>query len=145
MGARGILTLLAAATIVFVGEANSRDQADREVKDRLDQLVEAQLKNDGPKLEQIYAEDYTLTEPDGTMFTKRERIAAIGDLHFASSEITDVRIRVYDEHTAIVNFRAAVRFRGFKPDTTFRGQVTSVFVKINGEWILVASHESELE
>lgn len=126
------------------GESPRNHNPERELRAVLNGLREAQLRNDIATLEQIYAEDYTLTEDDGTVFTKEQRIAAIAKLHFASSEVEDVKVRIYNGDAAIVNYSATVRFRDFKPETAFRGQVTSVFIKKEDRWQLVASIESPL-
>ena len=141
-----IVTIAACyVTSVRGSESPARNPSpEQEVRALLNQLREAQLRNDVGTLEQIYAEDYTLTEDDGIVFTKKQRIAAIGKLHFASSTLEDVRVRIYNGDAAIVNYKATVRFGDFKPETAFTGQVTSVFVKKEDRWQLVASHESSL-
>ena len=139
--------VLATASIISLLPAQARKvphgKAEDEVRELLTQLREAQLRHDRAALERLYAEDYTLTEDDGSIFTKEQRIAAIGKLQFASSEIGDVRVRIYNGDTAVLNYRATVRFRSV-PAGPFTVQVTSVCVKRRGRWQFVAAHESFL-
>lgn len=140
------ILIVAACCAGFCQVAGKKPQAsgpEQEVRQLLDELREAQIRHDTAALDRIYADDYTLTEDDGTVFTKLQRIAAIRALEFASSEVAHVRVRIYNGDTAVINYRAEVRFR-VKPTGPFRGQVTSVAVKRQGRWQFVASHESSL-
>ena len=106
----------------------------------MDRLREAQLRNDVRTLQHIYADDYTLTESEGTMFNKAKRIAAIGRVKFDSIKLDDVKVRVYGD-AAVMTYRPTVKFLT-RPHGPFQFQVTSVFVKRGGSWQVVAGHES---
>ena len=139
-----VAALAIMATSSFaLGQVKDRKVAskeEREVRQLLDQLREAQIKNDVATLQGIYADDYMLTEDDGLVFTKVQRIAAIGSLKFESSRLDDVKVRIYSD-AAVVTARATVQFRS-PPTGPFQFQVTMVCVKMRGRWQLVASHES---
>ena len=145
MRRRFIAVLLAAgcAFAVAQGEGSKRETSnnEREVRKLLDELRQAQMRHDLATLNRIYADDYTLTEDDGTLFKKQQRIAALGKLKFASSDVTNVRVRIYNGDAAVVNYTATVRFR-VQPTGPFTFQVTSVAVRTRGRWQLVAGHES---
>jgi len=115
-------------------------KAEQEVRAVMDRLREAQLRNDVSTLKRIYADDYTLTESEGTVFTKAERIAAIGKLKFDSIKLDDVKVRIYG-NAAVMTYRPTVNFLT-EPHGPFQFQVTSVFVKRGGSWQVVAGHES---
>ena len=94
-----VAALAIMATSSFaLGQVKDRKVAskeEREVRQLLDQLREAQINNDVATLQGIYADDYILTEDDGLVFTKAQRMAAIGSLEFESSRLDDVKVRIY--------------------------------------------------
>lgn len=115
-------------------------QTEQEVLRSLLELKDAQLRRDLAALGDTYADDYTLTEDDGTVFTKAERISAIRELSFESIEFSDIKVRPYG-NAAVVTYRVTVRFRK-EPRGPFRVAVTMTWVKQASRWKVVASHES---
>ena len=142
-----LLFVVAASPLVpaqVKGKKTSQySKAEREVRVVMEQLREAQLRNDVATLNRIYADDYTLTEGDGTVFTKRQRIAAIGELRFESSKLDAVTVRIYGD-AAVMTSRATVKFLT-EPTGPFHVQVTIVFVKRQGRCQVVAGHESDVK
>lgn len=116
--------------------------AEQQVIQLMNKLKEAQMRNDVATLTSIYADEYTLTEGDGTVFTKSERMAAIAKLKFASSELEDIKVHVYG-NAAVMTCRATVKFLE-EPLGPFSFRVTIVFANKQGRWQVVAGQESDV-
>ena len=125
-------------------EAQSKRDAAavHQVLQLIDKLKEAQIHHDAATLKSIYADDYTLTEGDGTVFTKSQRITAIEKLKFDSIRYAEINLRTYG-NTAVLTSRATVRFRE-KPLGPFSVRVTIVVIRMDGRWQIVAAQESDI-
>jgi ketosteroid isomerase-like protein len=57
----------------------------------------ALLKSDLEKLSEVYADDYMLVRPDGTVFSKAQILddLATHAMRFSSIELTNERVRIY--------------------------------------------------
>ena len=135
-----VLVVLGMSTAGAEAQSEQDTAAVQQVIQRMDMLREAQIRNNAATLKRIYADEYTLTEGDGTVFTKSQRIAALGELKFDSNTLEDITVRTYG-NTAVLTSRATVRFRE-EPVGPFSVRVTIVFVRRDGRWQIVASHES---
>ena len=139
--------LLACVLVAGSGcDGGSRPEAvEAEVLAALTQFRTAVLQRDSMLLTRFYADDYVLTEDDGTVFSKPERLAVLLDsqFHFDSIGFTDVMIRPYGR-AAVVTYLVTTKLRE-RPAETFRFQVTMVWVKQSFGWQVAASHESFLE
>ena len=100
----------------------------------------AQQKNDTAALERIWADDFTFTNSSGEVQTKAQRLAEIksGELKFESISIDDVQVRVYGD-TAVVTGRGTVKGQRRGQDLTGQSRSTSVSVKKQGRWQVVAT------
>jgi ketosteroid isomerase-like protein len=108
--------------------------------------VEALVKADTTKLDEIVANTYVDTDEEGNRTDKRGMVAALqsGDLKMASITLSDMRVHAYGD-SAVVTGTAA-------QTGTFRGQslvprivFTDTFVRQNGKWRAVASHRSTVK
>lgn len=144
LGVLAVAHLVLTAGSAFSHEASLRQRgAAQEVVASLYQLRDAQMRRDLEVLGRIYTDDYTLTEDDGTMFSKGERIAAISKLAFDAIEFEDIKVRTYST-AAAMTYRVTARFQG-EPRGPFRFRVTMMWVKGPSGWQVAASHESFLE
>lgn len=106
--------------------------------------VKADLAGDKAFNQKVLVEDWTWGHNDGTWGTKADLLKNMADLqnHKTNSEkIADLNVRVYG-NSAVATYKDA-------SDMMITGQhraknviTTDTFVKIGGEWKLVASHES---
>jgi len=104
--------------------------------------TKADLANDKTFYEKILADDYMQGTSDGVWWTKADILKQFADPaknKTNKEEISDLKVRVYgstaiatytDSYDALINGEHQVR-------TVI---VTDTFVKIGGEWKLVASH-----
>ena len=103
-------------------------------------LTAAIIRGDSSLAEKYYADDFTLTTPDGLRLSKAELFAAFksGDLKLESSHYDDFKVSVYG-NTAVMTFHSndKVRFKGQEISGEFLW--TDVFVKRNGQWQIVAT------
>jgi ketosteroid isomerase-like protein len=107
---------------------------------------EAMQKADMAVLNRIYADNVVIINTRGLSLTKAQRLADFqsGDLKFLSFDQGDYSFQIYGD-TAILNGRAnsVVQFHG-KVNRVPR-QFTLTYIKLNGEWKLVAQNETLID
>ncbi len=91
------------------------------------------------------ADEWVLTTSGGSSVTKSMALAdlASGALRIESFRIDDVSVRAYGE-TAIVRGLITERSSLRGADTSGKRRFTDVFVKRDGRWQAVASHENNV-
>ena len=101
--------------------------------------------NDVKMLERIMADDYVVTNVDGSVNSKEQEIAPFrsSDIKFDTVSLQDVRITLFGT-TAIV--RGSGKFTGKSKWGAFssKERFTDVFLKRNGRWQAVSSHSSPM-
>jgi ketosteroid isomerase-like protein len=90
-------------------------------------------------------DDWVLTYSDGTLVTKPMALADLkeGALRIESFQLDDVKVRVYGD-AAVVTGLITEKSKFRDKDTSGVRRFTDVFVKRDGRWQAVASHESEV-
>jgi len=98
--------------------------------------VKADIAYDKPFFEKLLADDWTWGNSDGFWVTKAEFLEWFNTPQTMTEKISDLKVRVYG-NTAIATYSDAVEddFNGKRRQIS-----TDTFVKIGGEWKLVASH-----
>jgi ketosteroid isomerase-like protein len=132
-----------AMSVVAAADRSADEQQIRKIEQ---DWINAIVKRDGAFLTKLEADDFTLTDPDGTVLDKAGSIkeTASGETMFDEVKIDNLKVRFYGD-TAIVNGQATAKVR--TPDQDLSGQYawTDVFVKQNGEWKAVAAHVTMIE
>jgi uncharacterized protein (TIGR02246 family) len=123
----------------------AQDGADEKAVSRLvHEWLDALLKNDLDALDSIIADDYIITNSDGSVLGKQQDMEPLkSGLKFEYAAIEDLRVRVYGDTavaTGITTFKGNFKGRAF----TARERFTDVWVKRNGLWQAVASQETRL-
>jgi ketosteroid isomerase-like protein len=97
------------------------------------------LKRDVAALEPAFADDFIFTGPDGATQTKAQFLADIksGDLALESSEIQDMKVRVYG-NAAVVTYSTTDKGKYKGTDIGGRYRWTDTFVRRGEKWQLVA-------
>ncbi len=147
---RKVIVLLAVGFAALSGsmaENHAEMQRPREVSQALQDLeqrwVEALVKADTRKLDDILGNTFVDTDEEGNRTDKRGVLGALesGDLKMASIILSGMQVRTYGNSAVVTG--AAVQ------TGTFRGQslvprivFTDTFVLENGNWRAVASHRS---
>ena len=108
--------------------------------------MEAILKGDTSVMEEYYADDYTAIHGDGKLTTKTQEIANFksGVTKYDSITVREGKIRIYGD-TAVVNALASVKT--IVNGRPYSGDVrnTRVWVKLHGNWKLVAFQTTRVE
>ena len=110
-------------------------------------LCEAFEKGDLPYIKAHESEDYTLTNGTGDITTRQDDLDDFTKrgAHWTKFENRDMKVRTYNHQTAVVIGKTFVKgtFQGKPVDIAVL--FTDTFVKINGEWILVAGHVTRIK
>ena len=121
----------------------------KSVEDTLIQIEhdwgEALLKADVTAWSRFLGDDWVLTYSDGTLVTKAMALADLkeGALKIESFRLDDLKVRVYGD-TAVVTGQITEKSKFRDKDTSGVRRFTDVFVKREGRWQAVASHESDV-
>ena len=111
-------------------------------KARVRALIEADLET----LDQIVADDLTFTTPHGTVLTKQMVFDSLrsGKMNVACMDVEDVVVREYGD-MAILTYRTDTRYTD--NDTLVDGSVrsTTVYLRLDGSWKLVAAQQSMIK
>jgi ketosteroid isomerase-like protein len=96
-------------------------------------------------LQRLLADDFVATLADGAMRDKQEHIAAYGADFEALDRVEsgEVRVRVYTRELAVVTGSYTATLRGTPGVTRYR--YTDTWLKRNGSWRCVATHENRVE
>jgi hypothetical protein len=108
-------------------------------------LSKATGNNDLGLLEQLWSDDYILTDRLGRVWTKAQQIE-----NFKSSTLVyerlsedDIRVKVYGG-TAVVTGRTDQRVRFASDVSENRTRYTRVYVKHDGRWQIVATQRTDI-
>jgi ketosteroid isomerase-like protein len=107
----------------------------------------AYLHGDADKIANFLTDDYTLTNSKGEISTAADDIedAKSGRVHYDVFENYDMKMRIYDDHTAIVTGKTKVKGNAQGKPIDIIVQFTDTFVKQSGRWRLAAGHVSRLK
>ncbi|HJS56501.1 MAG TPA: nuclear transport factor 2 family protein [Vicinamibacteria bacterium] len=96
-------------------------------------------------LERLIADDFVATLGDGAMRSKREHIEAYrADFEALDRvESNELRVRVHTHELAVVTGSYTASLRGTPGATKYR--YTDTWLRRNGTWRCVATHESRIE
>ena len=103
----------------------------------------AELQHDPGALDQILTDDFVITEPDGTLQSKRAHMAFTKDksYHYDLLVSEGFRIKVYGTVGVVTGtYHEKGKYKGKVFDR--RGRFTDTWIKLNGNWKCVASHDS---
>ncbi|HEY6978523.1 MAG TPA: nuclear transport factor 2 family protein [Chitinophagaceae bacterium] len=144
---RKIITGVFLATLLtFSSKAQQSNSAQQtEVMMKMANLRNAILSKDSVTLSNLLADDVTYGHSSGLIQTKAELIRSIvsGEQDYKSLEPSDMIVRIYDNAGVVnANVKASVIYKG-KP-TDLNMAVTFTWVKINGDWKLVARQSVKL-
>jgi len=105
----------------------------------------AAMKGDVAFIEGILADDYTDTDPEGTVTTKAQDIADLkaGVVRLDSVSTDDYKVHVYGK-AAVVTGRNTVKGEYKGKDISGQYRWTDTWVKRGGHWQCVASHASRI-
>jgi ketosteroid isomerase-like protein len=117
---------------------------DQELIKLENEWADALVKHDWAFLDQILADDYIWTDPDGNVWTKAQFLASLksGEDVLTAAVADEIRVRVYGD-VAVVTGRTTVKEQYKGKDISGQYQWTDMWVKdYAGRWQCVASHSS---
>ena len=142
-----MLSVIALAAAVAAAQASapaaSTAQEDKIKKMEMDRAA-AVVKADVAALEKATSDDYTFINRSGQL---RDRTQALGDLKdgrvkYTAYDVSDLRVRVYGGHTAIVTGRIDAKGTLGERDISGAALFTRVYVKKDGGWQSVAFQQT---
>jgi beta-lactamase regulating signal transducer with metallopeptidase domain/uncharacterized protein YchJ len=109
----------------------------------IQEYTNAVIKRDTSVVERLFADDYISTGPNGHVGNKAQEIAELksGDMTIIKVEIDDFRARI-DGNSAVTNFLTTIFFKVNNEDGSAQYRTTCAFVKRDGSWLFLASHNS---
>ena len=143
------LLALSATSIVLGQKQNPGNNKGKSIDQIIRQLdskrIQAQIDADTVALNRIYADDFIGVGPSGTVRTKPQVISDFtsGGLKFQSITTEDVQVRVY-RNTAVETGRSTMIGQDKNKIVPRDNRFTRVWVKMHGNWQLVANHYSLL-
>lgn len=89
------------------------------------------------RFDEILAEDFLCSQPDGTLVDKRTFLDQVArSSPFAKLQVEDVRVRILGD---IAIIHAATRY-AFPAGDPRRGRYTDVWARRNRRWLAVSAH-----
>ncbi|HXL58760.1 MAG TPA: nuclear transport factor 2 family protein [Chitinophagaceae bacterium] len=141
-----ILVFFTASVLTFSSQAQQDNSAKQtEVMMKMANLRNALLSKDSVALSNLLADDVTYGHSSGLIQTKPELIRSVmsGEQDYKTIEPSNMNVRIYDNAGVVTtNIKTSLIYQG-KP-TDLDMAVTLIWVKINGEWKLVARQSVKL-
>jgi ketosteroid isomerase-like protein len=136
------LLLMVVVAVLAKGQGTNRNPSDDEaIKNEILKLEDAQheafVKGDAGIIDRIYADDASLTYADGKIISKAQLLADIRSGKHKLYQVMhdDLQIHIYGNTVVVTGHSTAT---GTMYNRARR--LTNVYVKQNGQWILVAHH-----
>ena len=103
----------------------------------------AYAQGDIAAMDLLLADDFIITEEDGSTFSKPGYIAHNGDstIHVMKSEMSDLRARMHG-NVAVVTGAYHEKGTSKGKSYEYRDRFTDVWMNINGRWQVIVSHYS---
>ena len=140
-------SLLMALMIALLASVALASPAETELKDLVQQTMEAYLKGDTAFLESAIADEATIINSDGTISSKRRDLSELAKKNtlFDSLEMTDVQVRMLGENHALVTgvSKGAGTYMGEKFDISTRDVIC--YEKQGGQWRCVYWQGTEIK
>ena len=119
---------------------------EKEVLKVEDERNAAIMKGDVATLDKMYSNEIAWTNPHGELLTKSQVLSHLqsGEQKFFSIKHSDRHLHVYGNTVVMTVYtRSSVRYKGKTSDAPRR--FTNVFVKQNGNWLLVVHQATPVE
>jgi ketosteroid isomerase-like protein len=139
-----LITSLMIAGLATVALGSS---VETELKALDQQWLDAYVKGDTTFLKTVEAEDWTLTDSDGTIMTKAQDIKELGDKTFVcrSASMSDVKVKMLGDNFAYVTgvVKMTATYKGKDIDGHYR--VIDVFEKKDNKWQALHSQITKVQ
>jgi len=124
----------------FISFALHAQNAQTEVMTKMMNLKNALIAKDSVALSNLLADDVTYGHSTGVIQTKAQliRSALNGEQDYRSVEPSNMNVRIYNPNTGVVNVTLKINVYNLGKPLDVTLFTTLVWVKINGDWKLVA-------
>ncbi len=127
------------------GYASAQNTAADEVRKLERAWLDAYEKNDAKAMNEIVADDFTITFPDGSIQTKKQILSSLSANSPAYKFYTeDVQARAYGDTVVLIG-RVITEWQRDGKTMREQNRYTDTYVKRNGRWQVVASHLSNVK
>jgi len=142
----GLVVLVFAVAIQAQTGAKPKAQtAEQELLKLEQEWTNADVKDDLALLDRVLADDWVITETDGSVWTKAQILAAkkTGEDKISTEVTDDIKVRVYG-NAAVVTGRNTLKgiFKG--RDLSGQERWTDTWIMKAGRWQCVATHISKI-
>jgi hypothetical protein len=139
------LIFILPAVLIFIYSANAQSEQQNAVLMKMQSLKNALLSKDSVTLSSLLADDVTYAHSTGKIQTKAQLISDVmhGVQDYKSLEPSDMNVRVYD-NASVVTLKLKVNVVAGGNDLTMNLFTTLTWIKINGDWKLVAREAVKL-
>jgi hypothetical protein len=143
-GARPVIARTAPAQSTVMG-SDASGSAEEEIKKEELKRADLIVHEKWDEYEKYLADDYTRISSGGTLEDKKEVMAGFrsGPRKVIVREPEDLHVRIYGE-TAILQGQRTSWVREAGRVNTRRERFTEVLIKRDGQWMLVAEHETNV-
>lgn len=142
---KNIFILLLLLLFAFNVNAQNGNDQQMQVMMKMLSLKNALLAKDSVSLSGLLADDVTYGHSTGIIQTKAQLIRAVmsGEQDYKSIEPSDMNVRIYDDAGVVtLKLKVNVIYGGKPLDLTMSATLT--WIKINGDWRLVARQSVKL-
>ena len=144
--AAAIIAILIIAGVAQDKKSDGASKAEQEIAELNREWADAIVKGDMARLDRLFANDMTVVSGNGAMRGKAgemDDLRPTADIKTYFFNTEDVKIRVYGD-SAVVTGHAKWRINLKGRDIDNERRYTSVFVKKDGRWQIVAQHLSRI-
>ena len=135
------LLLFAAACAAQTSTASSSSADEQQVRNSIDQIVQAVLHYDTAALNRLYADDFVALRADGTLQSKQERIQSLSSTRPEQIQVSNVQVRLKGD-TAVATLDTIQKAKDGKE---VRARFLQVWEKHGGHWQEAALAGGRLE
>ena len=139
-----LLTLVMVLGLAATGFGAS---AEAELKKIEQEWLDAYIKSDAAYIKNVEADDYSVTEPDGTVTTKADDVKSVTEKKFVlkTATMSDFKCRMLGDNAAVVT--AMLKLTGTDSGEEISGdfRAIDVFEKKDGKWQSVASQLTKVQ
>ncbi|MGA2361653.1 MAG: nuclear transport factor 2 family protein [Candidatus Aminicenantales bacterium] len=140
-----VVLILAVAIIAQTQGQPKSGSAEQELLKLEQEWTNALVKADWAFLNRILADDWVITDIDGSVTTKAQDLASLksGELVISSMVADDMKARVYGD-AAVVTGRNTLKGTDKGKDVSGQERWTDTWIKKAGLWQCVATHASTI-
>jgi ketosteroid isomerase-like protein len=138
-----VLFLCLSSCLTGLGQAQEQTDVTATIRALETKWTDSYRKRQVDILSSLLAEDYVITTEDGNTYSKVGFVShnAQPSEKVEIAEMSDLKIRLHGDTAVVTGTYHERGVSGGKP-YDYHDRLTDVWMKINGKWLLIASHYS---